>query len=45
LNLKNWSEWSEYCKSGKKPINIPNAPKIIYKNKGWKGISDFLGKE
>lgn len=45
LNLRNWSEWNEYCKSGKKPKNIPNAPKSVYKNKGWTGISDFLGKE
>ena len=45
LNLKNWNEWDEFCKSGKKPANIPNSPKYVYKNKGWIGISDFLGKE
>ena len=43
LNLKSRTAWREYRKSGKKPDNIPSNPEIIYKNKGWKNISDFLG--
>ena len=43
LELKNIKEWKEYCKSGKKPKDIPNTPDEIYKNKGWKGRPDFFG--
>lgn len=48
LNLKSSTDWRKYC-SGKligydpKPIDIPSHPHIIYKNKGWKGIGDWLG--
>ena len=45
LNLKNNREWRLYSKSGKRPYSIPGAPEQSYKNKGWKGWSDFLGKE
>ena len=31
LNLKTWSEWFVYCKSGKKPDDIPGQPWIVYK--------------
>ena len=27
------------------PSNIPNSPNIVYKNKGWKSWTDFLGNE
>ena len=43
LGLKSSIEWSEYCKSGKRPNNIPSAPSKVYKNKGWKGMGDWLG--
>ena len=43
LNLENINQWREYCKSGKKPKNIPTEPRKIYKDKGWKGYGDFLG--
>ena len=33
LRIKNYKEWMQYCKSGKKPNNIPSAPNQIYKNK------------
>ncbi|CDZ79871.1 hypothetical protein BN1013_00371 [Candidatus Rubidus massiliensis] len=48
LNLKNSTEWSEYC-SGKfpdktaKPDTISNRPEITYKEKGWTGWDDWLG--
>jgi hypothetical protein len=45
LNLNKIEEWKAYCKSGKKPDDIPNAPQNVYKDKGWKGWADFLGKE
>jgi len=42
LGLKSRKEWDEYCKSGKKPLDIPNYPRSPYKNK-WKGWKDWLG--
>ncbi|RJP78608.1 MAG: hypothetical protein C4522_12595 [Desulfobacteraceae bacterium] len=43
LNLGSTTQWKEYCKSGKKPDNIPAWPSNPYKDKGWKGWGDFLG--
>jgi len=43
LGLKNRKEWREYCKSGKKPGDIPQQPDKIYKNKGWISMGDWLG--
>lgn len=49
LNLKNGKEWQKFCKGklpekGMLPANIPSAPDQKYKNQGWKGMSDWLGK-
>ena len=44
LKLKNRDEWIEYCKSNKKPDDIPNYPDVKFKKQGtWKGWGDFLG--
>ncbi len=43
LNLKSSDEWRSYIKSGKKPNDIPNEPGHVYKDKGWKGMGDWLG--
>jgi len=43
LNLKSWKEWSEYCKSDKKPKNIPTGAVQVYRDKGWEGYADFIG--
>jgi hypothetical protein len=43
LKLNNDKEWKEYCKSGNKPDDIPSYPIDVYKNKGWKGLGDWLG--
>jgi len=43
LKLKNTDDWEKYCKSGKKPIDIPATPYVIYK-KYWINIADWLGK-
>ena len=43
LDLKSRKEWNEYCKSGYKPDDIPAYPNGVYKNKGWQGVSDWLG--
>ena len=42
LNLKSQNEWYAYCKSGKKPENIPSTPNRIYKDE-WVSWGDFLG--
>jgi formylglycine-generating enzyme required for sulfatase activity len=43
LNLKDVTEWNEYCKSGNKPKDIPSDPENIYKNNGWKTMRIWLG--
>ncbi len=43
LNLKSGTEWIHFCKSGKKPEDIPAYPQQTYKNKGWIGFKDWLG--
>ena len=43
LELKNLEDWKNYCKSGNKPEDIPSAPELTYKNKGWIGYGDWLG--
>jgi len=46
--LSGLKEWLAYCKGElrnrpKKPANIPGTPSRSYKNKGWKGLHDWLG--
>jgi hypothetical protein len=43
LELRCVHEWYAYCRSGQKPVFIPNSPHSVYKGKGWKGYGDFLG--
>ena len=37
--------WYWYCKSNKRPKNIPASPWIIYKDSGWVDWFHWLGKE
>jgi hypothetical protein len=43
LGLKSRSEWEAYCKSEKKPDDIPTYPNETYINDGWAGVGDWLG--
>lgn len=43
LNLQSTKFWKEYCNSGLKPLNIPNLPDGVYKDKGWISWGDWLG--
>lgn len=43
LKLSSESKWRLYCKSGKKPVDIPSAPDNTYRDKGWTGWKDWLG--
>jgi hypothetical protein len=42
LNLKSGSEWNEFCKTNKKPKDIPKTPLYVYK-KDYKNMGDWLG--
>ena len=48
LKLKSGREWNLYMtgklrRLGKPPRNIPTNVQRIYKDKGWKGLGDWLG--
>ena len=48
LKLKSETEWTEYYKGnhpskGVRPMDIPSAPRQVYKDKGWVSMSDWLG--
>jgi len=45
LKILSYKEWRLYCESGDKPDVIPSSPEKRYKDEGWKGWADFLGKE
>ena len=36
-------EWTEWCKSGARPVNIPADPRKFYKHAGWQGYRHWLG--
>lgn len=43
LGLSSAIEWNQYCKSSKKPEDIPSSPSTVYENEGWDGFGDWLG--
>jgi hypothetical protein len=43
LKLRKEAEWRAFTKSGELPADIPATPSRVYKNKGWKGMRDWLG--
>ncbi len=43
LGLRNQAEWNAWCKSGKRPPNIPTNPHRTYKDEGWRSMPDWLG--
>lgn len=45
LYLKSEDEWRLWSRSEACPKNIPHNPRTFYKDKGWKGINDWLGYE
>jgi predicted helicase len=44
-NIKSVRQWEIFIKNSNKPDSVPSNPSKEYKDKGWKGWSDFLGKE
>src|SRR5262249_25451100 len=45
LGLASVYDWYDYCKSGKRPEDIPSNPDQLYTHSGWKGYRDWLGTE
>jgi superfamily II DNA or RNA helicase len=43
LGLSSKTEWDAFCKSQKKPDDIPQSPGRVYRDKGWNGFGDWLG--
>jgi len=43
LGLTTRIEWQKYCRSGNKPVGIPQKPERVYKNDGWISVGDWLG--
>ena len=43
LKLNGAKEWQQWCKSGKRPANLPSNPDQSYRNTGWKGWGHWLG--
>ena len=48
LRLKNGPEWRKFCKGdmpekGALPPDVPSNPNKTYSDKGWAGMSDWLG--
>jgi ribosomal protein L30/L7E len=43
LGLKSQGEWRDYCKSDKKPADIPANPYRTYAKAGWSGFGDWFG--
>jgi len=43
LKLSSYKEWNIFCKSGKKPENIPYSPSRTYLNSSWISMGDWLG--
>ena len=44
LGLKNRDDWKRWSRT-KRPPDIPSDPRTIYKNSGWNGLADWLGKK
>ena len=42
LKLSGQKDWTEYCKLGNNPKDIPSNPNQVYK-KEWKNMGDWLG--
>ena len=42
--IKTLKEWQNFSKTDR-PEFIPSNPQRLYRDKGWKGWDDFLGKE
>ena len=37
--------WRQWAQSEERPPDIPYSPEKVYKDRGWKGMNDWLGKK
>ena len=44
LGLKGWNDWCRWART-ERPPDIPSNPWETYKNAGWNGLADWLGKK
>ena len=42
LGIKTQREWQQFCRSGKRPSDIPASPDKVYKYLGWVSWGDWL---
>jgi superfamily II DNA or RNA helicase len=45
LNFTSGEQWRKFIKSNKRPVDIPKSPDVIYAEKGWVNLADWLGSE
>eukprot|EP00944_MAST-04C_sp_MAST-4C-sp1_P003293 g3293.t1 len=45
LGLKSRVDWRRWSRTERPPDIIPSHPEKIYKNAGWNGLADWLGKK
>ena len=43
LGLNSAKEWRTYCKSDKRPADVPTKPNARYLGEGWSSWSHWLG--
>jgi hypothetical protein len=43
LGLHSQAAWQDYCQRGGLPRDIPRAPQVAYRGRGWLGFGDWLG--
>jgi hypothetical protein len=43
LRLANAEDWEAFSKSDQRPVDVPTNPAVVYRNKGWAGMRDWLG--
>jgi superfamily II DNA or RNA helicase len=44
LGLKNHAGWNRFCTSARRPADLPTAPNLVYRDRGWTGMADWLGR-
>jgi hypothetical protein len=45
LGLSDLKDWIKYKKTAQFNKRFPKNPNQVYRNKGWNGWADFLGKD
>jgi len=43
VGLKSKGQWQLWCRDGHRPADVPSAPDVKYKGKGWVSYPDWLG--